>query len=44
MRTVTLDQAITNLESIIQKTINDHEETMPIRLAQAHLVQRDSYV
>jgi PHD/YefM family antitoxin component YafN of YafNO toxin-antitoxin module len=28
MRTVTLDQAIANLESIIQKTINDHEETI----------------
>jgi PHD/YefM family antitoxin component YafN of YafNO toxin-antitoxin module len=28
MRTITLDQAIDNLESIIQKTISDHEETI----------------
>ena len=28
MRTVTLEQAITNLESIIQKTIRDHDETV----------------
>jgi PHD/YefM family antitoxin component YafN of YafNO toxin-antitoxin module len=28
MRTVTIEQAITDLESIIQKTISDHEETI----------------
>ena len=28
MRTITLDQAIDNLENIIQKTISDHEETI----------------
>ena len=28
MRTVTLEQAITNLESIIKKTIRDHDETI----------------
>jgi PHD/YefM family antitoxin component YafN of YafNO toxin-antitoxin module len=28
MRIVTLEQAITNLESITQKTIRDHDETI----------------
>ena len=28
MRTVTLEHAITNLESIIQNTIRDHDETI----------------